>query len=87
MKTYVSKPVEIHAVQWTGDTAVLPQDPRIHYTDQEHVLISTLEGEMMASLTDWIILGTEGELYPCKDVVFQRKYVEQPDPIYHQGME
>jgi hypothetical protein len=37
-------------------------------------LIKTLEGEMRAGPGDWIIRGTEGELYPCKPSVFERKY-------------
>lgn len=36
--------------------------------------ISTLEGTMTAQQGDWIIRGTEGELYPCKPSVFERKY-------------
>lgn len=41
----------------------------------EHVLrIRTLEGTMDAAAGWWIIKGTEGEFYPCKDSVFQRKY-------------
>lgn len=36
--------------------------------------IGTLEGVMTAQPGDWIIRGTEGELYPCKPSVFERKY-------------
>lgn len=36
--------------------------------------IDTLEGRMLAEFGDWIIKGTEGEFYPCKDVVFKKKY-------------
>lgn len=36
--------------------------------------VATLEGVMIASPGDWIIRGTEGELYPCKPSVFERKY-------------
>jgi hypothetical protein len=36
--------------------------------------IHTLEGVMTAQPGDWIIRGTEGELYPCKPSVFERKY-------------
>lgn len=36
--------------------------------------IKTLEGTMTANYGDWIICGTEGELYPCKPSVFERKY-------------
>jgi hypothetical protein len=38
------------------------------------LIVFTLEGEMIAKPTDWIIRGTEGEFYPCIDSVFQRKY-------------
>lgn len=36
--------------------------------------VRTLEGVMTARPGDWIIRGTEGELYPCKPSVFERKY-------------
>ena len=32
------------------------------------------EGMLEASKGEWIIRGTEGELYPCKDSVFRAKY-------------
>lgn len=36
--------------------------------------IETLEGTMTAGAGWWIILGTAGEFYPCRDDVFQTKY-------------
>jgi hypothetical protein len=36
--------------------------------------IRTLEGTMHASPGDWIIRGTAGEFYPCKDAIFQAIY-------------
>lgn len=39
-----------------------------------YALIPTLEGPHLAREGDWIIRGTEGELYPCKPSVFARKY-------------
>lgn len=36
--------------------------------------IKTLEGVMTARTGDWIIKGTLGEFYPCKDEVFRKKY-------------
>lgn len=36
--------------------------------------IPTLEGEMVASLGDWIIRGVKGELYPCKPDIFAATY-------------
>ena len=36
--------------------------------------IQTLEGDMTASLGDWIIKGVKGEFYPCKPDVFAATY-------------
>lgn len=40
------------------------------------IRIPTLEGEMTASLNDWIIQGVNGELYPCKPDIFEKTYEE-----------
>ena len=42
----------------------------------EMLTIETLEGFMEAPPTWWIIRGTKGEFYPCRDDVFQEKYEE-----------
>lgn len=39
-----------------------------------YAVIPTLEGPHLAREGDWIIRGTEGEIYPCKPSVFARKY-------------
>lgn len=36
--------------------------------------ILTMEGTMRANFGDWIILGTIGEIYPCKHEVFVGTY-------------
>ena len=41
------------------------------------LLIPTLEGDMLASLNDWIIKGVKGEIYPCKPDIFAATY----DPV------
>lgn len=38
------------------------------------IRIETLEGEMIASLGDWIIKGIKGEFYPCKPDIFEATY-------------
>jgi hypothetical protein len=62
---------------WDHDAGVyvMPNGQIIHapYTVR-CLIISTLEGNMVAEPGWWIIQGTEGEFYPCKDSVFQRKY-------------
>ena len=41
---------------------------------EEGLRIVTLEGVMKVSTGDWIIRGDRGELYPCRDDIFQRTY-------------
>ena len=36
--------------------------------------IPTLVGPMLARHGDYIVKGTEGEFYPCKPTIFERKY-------------
>jgi hypothetical protein len=38
----------------------------------EHAIV----GRLIASKPDWIIRGLEGELYPCTDSIFKKKYEE-----------
>lgn len=88
MPKFRKKPVEINAIQWTGDNidAVMgfmhPQAP-VNVNDLSHmrftnaddlVGIETLEGLMVASKGDWIIRGIQGELYPCKPDIFAETY-------------
>lgn len=79
---YRKKPVVIEAVQFDGkncfeilkfmdrasniwDGDLLPCDiPVIH----------TLEGDLTASVGDWIIKGIKGEFYPCKPDIFEATY-------------
>ena len=38
------------------------------------IKIPTLEGEMIASIGDYIIRGVQGEYYPCKPDIFEMTY-------------
>ena len=38
------------------------------------LLLRTLEGDMQASVGDWIIRGIAGEFYPCKPDIFEATY-------------
>lgn len=44
-----------------------------YQTDKE-VVIHTLEGDMTASVGDYIITGVNGEQYPCKPDIFEKTY-------------
>lgn len=44
-----------------------------YQTDKE-MIIHTLEGDMNASVGDYIITGVHGEKYPCKPDIFEETY-------------
>lgn len=83
MRRYVKRPVEIEAVQWTGDNRPEIWDfCSLCYfnTDMKSgelkLMIQTLEGTMEASKGDYIIKGVKGEFYPCKKDIFLLTYDE-----------
>jgi hypothetical protein len=39
-----------------------------------HMLIPTPGGTLRANLTDWIIRGVKGDVYPCRAEVFAATY-------------
>ena len=80
---YKTKPVEIEAFKWTGDTKPFPKEfadaicLSNHTTEDFTPLpahIHTLEGAMTIGDGDWIIKGLKGEFYPCKPDIFNMKY-------------
>lgn len=86
---YRKKPVTIKAMQYTGkDSAAeiirMTTGIREEKTIDSQgnlipcLLVDTEEGTMQANLGDWIIIGVEGEVYPCKDSVFQATYDQLP---------
>ena len=78
MARYRKKPVEIEAVQFTGENA----DEIGHFAGlavsvagrDHHLQIKTLEGIMTVSSGDWVIRGVKGEFYPCKPDIFEATY-------------
>jgi hypothetical protein len=76
-KFYRKKPVVITALQWTGENMneMLDYCERCFFkADSKDLTIVTLEGDMTASLGDYIIKGVQGEFYPCKPDIFQLTY-------------
>jgi len=82
MAKYVKKPVEIEAIQFTGENhqeiidftggkATLSKK-----TPYNNLKIHTLEGKMTAIPSDYIIKGVNGEFYPCKEAIFKKTYKE-----------
>lgn len=80
MAKYRKKPVVIEAVRFmidetlpdwfmdrvTSNTIITHADGTCH--------INTLEGVMKAEKGDYIILGVDGEVYPCKPNIFHKTY-------------
>lgn len=79
--SYRKKPVVIEAMQFTLDTAdeirlwAKENDILIGWQAKTlQLIIPTLEGDLFASLDDWIIRGVQGEFYPCKPDIFAATY-------------
>ena len=80
IKKYVKKPIEIEAIQWTGDNTEEIEEFAKGYICRNFLekclLIETLEGDMKAMIGDYIIKGVDGEFYPCKLYIFEKTYKE-----------
>lgn len=71
---FVKKPIPIQAEQW------FPGDKISGLTEIRHTQlglvgrIETLEGIHYALPGDYIIVGIHGEIYPCKEDIFNESY-------------
>lgn len=90
MAKFRKKPVEINAwlIKDLHECALedLPQPVKdgiaaetLTRTSYGGLLIRTLEGMMEGNVTDWLIRGVQGELYPCKPNIFARTYTAVDD--------
>lgn len=57
------------------------------YQTQEEKIIHTLEGDMKASVGDYIITGVRGEQYPCKPDIFEETYSQINGMTFGQAIE
>ena len=76
---YRKRPVEVEAVQWTGDNyeeveAFLGDSLYPPIVRTSALRVKTLEGSLLASKGDWLIRGIKGEFYPCKPDIFEQTY-------------
>ena len=88
IKKYRKLPVEIEAMQFTDESwdgidalRAFVGDNNLVYTKENLSpcknplpIIRTLEGDMVASVGDYIIKGINGEFYPCKPDIFNKTY-------------
>ncbi|HEM5596848.1 TPA: hypothetical protein U1680_002039 [Streptococcus suis] len=76
---YRKKPVEVEAVQWNGrnfeEVYNLCDRSQLYYDEATNTLyILNLEGAMRADEGCYIIKGIQGEIYPCKEDIFNDTY-------------
>lgn len=87
---YRKKPVIVEAVQFTEqnieELLQFCDKIDINYEENKYITnkgvtkymvnatVNTLEGDMIASIGDYIIKGVNGEFYPCKPDVFEKTY-------------
>ena len=78
IKKYRKKPVVIEAIQWIGNNLSEIDNFIGRNVDNKEttLVIHTLEGDMEASIGDYIIKGVNGEFYPCKPDIFDKTYEE-----------
>jgi len=87
MPYFRKKPVVIEAMEFAGGLQnvhdiQLWSDFEAVATDFKcnEMMVSTLEGQMTASIGDWIIKGVNGEFYPCKPGIFAKTYERLATP-------
>lgn len=84
MTKYRKKPIEIEASRWiaAGDHPEVRTHDAHHDNRcakctlelRDHGWIDTLEGGHIVCPGDWIIMGVQGEFYPCKPDIFEATY-------------
>lgn len=94
VRKYIAKPCVIEAIKWTGinfDDVRKFVGEAMEYCIHDagwkagavplaiDIRINTLEGDMHCSVGDYIIKGLNGEFYPCKPDIFERKYELAPE--------
>lgn len=76
MTKYKKKPVVIEAIRFIGSNYEEIREFIGENTlcSDLSIVISTLEGDMVAQKGDYIIKGVQGEFYPCKPDIFNATY-------------
>jgi hypothetical protein len=86
IKEYLSKPVRKRALLFTGDSKNIDAirvwlgdffvGTKMFNDEVVSLTIHTLEGELEASVGDYIVEGIAGEFYACKPDIFESSYEE-----------
>jgi len=79
IKHYRKKPVVVETIEWDGKKSTFEKIKKWNKNttvNNDILYIPTLEGIMKAQLTDIIIKGVKGEIYPCRQDIFHETYEE-----------
>ena len=77
VEQFVKKPVVVEAIQWTGKNEydvmkfVGSHCFLVDKGNTKELIINTLEGDLHASINDWIV---KGEFYPVKPDIMEQTY-------------
>lgn len=81
MPLFRKKAIVIEAMQFTEESkyqcfnfVTCTRTAGFDFNNNPTLRITTLEGNMTATLGDWIIKGVNGEFYPCKPDIFEKTY-------------
>lgn len=84
MNQFRKKPVVIEAVQMAsadGDFTLCPlwfaqarDNVSVYHESEDVFVVKTLEGDMRGTTGDYLIKGVAGELYSCKQEIFEATY-------------
>lgn len=79
---FIKRPVTVEAMRWDGTNAselsTWVGSDAVQVLPGSALQIPTLEGPMRAPAGWWIVRGVAGELYPCRDDIFQLTYDPAP---------
>jgi hypothetical protein len=64
--------------QWFYEDIAAGANRTVEHRSGPYMLIPTRAGTLRADLTDWIIRGVKGDVYPCRVDVFAATYESLP---------
>lgn len=68
---YTTKPVTVESIQFLGEVIqCLKSDTRINWSQDGNILVKTIDGDDTCSIGDYIVRGSQGELYVVKEALF-----------------
>lgn len=79
---YIKKAIPIEAFQYTKEYYIPKwaikayKDGLLYFKDDGSLYVHTLEGEMKCSLNSYIVQGVRGEIYPCRQDIFEETYIK-----------